>query len=124
MVVTPREPPRVAVRVAGPPSLTTINVPIAAHSQLGGLRIGNRQTDALECDLFVGRLVAELAAVAGDRPMQWVMLDDVMRALGATWEEAEQAADFAAAQVWVEHRMHSLLLREPGRNVLNRERRP
>jgi hypothetical protein len=44
------------------------------------------------------RLVAELAAVAGDRPMQWVMLDDVMRALGATWEEAEEAADFAAAQ--------------------------
>jgi hypothetical protein len=30
--------------------------------------------------------------------MQWVMLDDVMRALGATWEEAEEAADFAAAQ--------------------------
>jgi len=44
------------------------------------------------------RLVAELAAVAGDRPMQWVMLDDVMRALGATWEEAEEAVDFAAAQ--------------------------
>jgi len=56
--------------------------------------------------------------------MQWVMLDDVMRALGATWEEAEQAAKFAAAQGWVEHRMHSLLLREPGRNVLNGARRP
>jgi hypothetical protein len=26
------------------------------------------------------------------------MLDDVMRALGATWDEAEQAADFAAAR--------------------------
>jgi hypothetical protein len=49
------------------------------------------------------RPVAELAAVAG---------------------RSEAAADFAAAQVWVEHRMHSLLLREPGRNVPNRERRP
>jgi len=49
------------------------------------------------------RLIAELGAVAGDRPMQWVMLDDVMRALGATWEEA---------------------LREPDRNVLNSKRRP
>jgi hypothetical protein len=55
--------------------------------------------------------------------MQWVMLDDVMRVLGATWEEAEQAADFAAAQGWVEHRMHSVLLREPGRKVLNGTRR-
>jgi hypothetical protein len=63
------------------------------------------------------RLVAELGAIAGDRPMQWVMLDDVMRALGVTWEEAEQAADFAAAQGWVEHRMHSLLLREPAHGV-------
>jgi len=44
------------------------------------------------------RLIAELAAVAGDRPVQWVMLDDVMRALGVTWEQAEQAADFAAGQ--------------------------
>ena len=70
------------------------------------------------------RLIAELAAVAGDRLVQWVMLDDVVRALGATWEEAEQAADFAAAQGWIEHRMHSLLLREPGRNVLNSKRRP
>jgi hypothetical protein len=70
------------------------------------------------------RLVAELGAVASDRPMQWVMLDDVTRALRATWEEAEQAADFAAAQGWAEHRMHSFLLREPGRNVLNGERRP
>jgi hypothetical protein len=69
------------------------------------------------------RLIAELAAVAGDRLVQWVMLDDVVRALGATWEEAEQAADFAAAQGWIEHRMHSLLLREPGRNVLNSKRR-
>jgi hypothetical protein len=69
------------------------------------------------------RLIAELGAVAGDRPMQWVMLDDVMRVLGATWEEAEQAADFAAAQGWVEHRMHSVLLREPGRKVLNGTRR-
>jgi hypothetical protein len=65
------------------------------------------------------RLVAELAAVAGDRPTQWVMLDDVMRALDATWDEAEQAADFAAAQGWVEHRMHRLLLRERGRKLLN-----
>jgi hypothetical protein len=70
------------------------------------------------------RLMAELATIAGDRPMQWGMLLDVMGALGAMWEEAEQAADFAAAQGWVEHRMHSLLLREPGRNVLNGERRP
>jgi len=70
------------------------------------------------------RLIAELAAVAGDRPVQWVMLDDVMRALGVTWEQAEQAADFAAGQEWVEHRIHSLLLREPGRKVLNRKRRP
>jgi hypothetical protein len=70
------------------------------------------------------RLIAELGAIAGDRPMQWVMLDDVMRALGATWEEAEEAADFATAQGWSEHRMHSLLLREPDRNVLNSKRRP
>jgi hypothetical protein len=41
-------------------------------------------------------LIAELAAIEGDRPVQWVMLLDVMPALGATWEEAEQAADFAA----------------------------
>jgi hypothetical protein len=47
------------------------------------------------------------------------MLDDVMRALDATWDEAEQAADFAAAQGWVEHRMHRLLLRERGRKLLN-----
>jgi hypothetical protein len=64
------------------------------------------------------RLVAQLAAVAGDRLMQWVMLDDVMRALGVTWEEAERAPDFAAAQGWAEHRMHSLLLREPGRRLV------
>jgi hypothetical protein len=69
------------------------------------------------------RLIAELAAIAGDRLVQWVMLDDVMQALRVTWEEAEQAADFAAAQEWVEHRMHSLLLREPGRNLLNGTRR-
>ena len=87
------------MRVAGPPSLTTINVPIAAHSQLGGLRIGNRQTDALECDLFVGRLVAELAAVAGDRLVQWVM-----RALGVTWEEAEVRGDSKAGDSsWLPH---------------------
>jgi hypothetical protein len=28
------------------------------------------------------RLVAELGAIVGDRPMQWVMLDDVMRNAG------------------------------------------
>jgi hypothetical protein len=38
--------------------------------------------------------------------------------------EAEQAAAFAADQGWIEHRMPNLLLREPGRNVLNGERRP
>jgi hypothetical protein len=41
-------------------------------------------------------LIAELAAIEGDRPVQWVMLLEVMPGLGATWEEAEQAADFAA----------------------------
>jgi hypothetical protein len=64
------------------------------------------------------RLVAELAATVGDRLMQWVMLDDVMRTLGVPWEEVEQAADFAAAQGWVEHRKHSLLLRGPGRRLI------
>ena len=57
-----------------------------------------------ETDPLARRLVAELAALVGDRPVQWVALDDVMRALGVGWEAAEEAADFAAAQGWVEHR--------------------
>jgi hypothetical protein len=73
-----------------------------------------------ETDPLARRLVAELAALVGDRPVQWVVLDDVMRALGVGWEEAEEAADFAAAQGWVEHRMHSLRLRDRGRRLAER----
>jgi hypothetical protein len=41
------------------------HVPIATHSQLCGLRIGRRQADALECDLFVVRGVGPSNVVVG-----------------------------------------------------------
>ena len=45
------------------------------------------------------RLIAELAAVAGDRLVQWGM-----RALGVTWEEAEVRGDSKAGDgSWLPH---------------------
>ena len=54
------------------------------------------------------RLVAELAAVAGDR-YRWTMLSEVVPGLGVSWQEAEAAADLAAREGWIEHRVHKLM---------------
>jgi hypothetical protein len=52
-----------------------------------------------ETDPLARRLVAELAALVGDRPVQWVVLDDIMPALGVGWEAGVRAvvADGAGA---------------------------
>jgi hypothetical protein len=55
-------------------------------------------------------------AVASDRPNRpWVLLAEIVNRLDVSWDEAELAAVFAAAQGWIEYHAHSLLLREPGR---------
>jgi hypothetical protein len=61
------------------------------------------------------RLVAQVAVLASDRPNRWVLLAEIVNRLGVSWDEAELAAVFAAAQGWIEYHLHSLLLREPGR---------
>ena len=70
-------------------------------------------------DSVARRLVAQVAAVASDRPNRpWVLLAEIINRLGVSWDEAELAATLAVAEGWIEYHAHSLLLREPGRQML------
>ena len=70
-------------------------------------------------DGLARRVVAQVAAVASDRPNRpWVLLAEIINRLDVSWDEVELAAIFAAAQGWIEYHAHSLLLREPGRQML------
>jgi hypothetical protein len=71
-------------------------------------------------DGLARRLVAQVVAVASDRPnrRRWVLLAEIVNRLDVSWDEAELAAVFATAQGWIEYHVHSLLLREPGWQML------
>jgi hypothetical protein len=70
-------------------------------------------------DSVARRLVAQVAAVASDRPNRpWVLLAEIVNRLDVSWDEAELAATLAVAKGWIEYHTHSLLLREPGRQML------
>src|SRR5260370_35225955 len=73
-------------------------------------------------DSLARRLVAEVAVHARLQPNRWVMLGDIVPKLGVSWEEAEAAAQFAAAKPreWIEHNTHSLMLRQAGRDMLEK----
>jgi hypothetical protein len=73
-------------------------------------------------DALARRLVAELGAVVRDRPHRWVMLSDLWRLLGVSWEETEAAAEFAVSQGWVERTMHSVILLEGSRQTLKAQK--
>jgi hypothetical protein len=77
----------------------------------------DRKPEAIE--RLARRLLAELDDIVGNRPLKWVMLGSVVRRLGVEWPAAEAAAEVAAVKGWVEHQMHGLLLREPGRKELS-----
>jgi hypothetical protein len=66
------------------------------------------------------RLVADVALEVRLKPNRWVMLGDIVPKLGVSWEEPETAAQFAAAKPreWIEHKTHSLMLRQAGRKML------
>jgi hypothetical protein len=51
------------------------------------------------------------------------MLGDIVPKLGVSWEEAEAAAQLAAAKPreWIEHNTHSLMLRQAGREMLEKQ---
>jgi hypothetical protein len=70
-------------------------------------------------DSVARRLVAQVAAVAHDRPNRpWVLLAEIVNRLDVSWDEAELAAALAAAEGWIEYHAHSLLLRGLGRQML------
>jgi hypothetical protein len=78
----------------------------------------NANTDAS----LARRLVAQVATVASGRPnRQWVLLAEIVNRLDVSWDDAELAAVHAATQGWIEYHAHSLLLREPGRQMLEED---
>jgi hypothetical protein len=80
-------------------------------------------TTSQPADSLARRLVAEVAVHSRLQPNRWVMLGDIVPKLGVSWEEAEAAAQLAAAKPreWIEHNTHSLMLRQAGREMLEKQ---
>jgi hypothetical protein len=68
------------------------------------------------------RLVAELNAEAGGHV--WIMLATLQRRMDVSWEDIDAAAKFASSKKWVRYQMNSVILDEPGEQILEARRRP
>jgi hypothetical protein len=50
-------------------------------------------------------------------PGSWRMVDTIARRMGISFEDASTIADDCARREWVDHRQHTVSLREMGRQV-------
>ena len=61
--------------------------------------------------------IALAEETVGMTPGSWRMLATVAQRMGITYDEAEAIADDCVARLWVNYQMHSVRLREEGRQV-------
>jgi hypothetical protein len=58
------------------------------------------------------RMVSVMADMTKDNPRQWVQLSELTPRLGASWQQAQDAAELAASHGWVRYFQSCVLLRD------------